>query len=364
MPAEVWTLPLSWTTPFPGVAGSPFQGSDALQALRAAYRLLVGPEVAAGLVEAHARLRESRMFGGGGDGGRVILSVHDDAKGPVLKITAPRGLADDEAALLGHTVAIWITLGCADMRSRDGSGSLAFRDAPTFADVAGRPLPHRELAVPVLATGDSLRRVMTGAAAIQRLLDSAAALRGRVGLALPADTVEHHRDVGPAYHLRLSANDPQRTRVVLWTGGWQSPAAALAALDSEIDRATAADAALWHQLDQRLLVSRAPMEASLRSLPITRGRVALHPVRLGAKQGEIEVRNSCPSPLMARVVAVGFNYGLVITLLSGCWPGRDLPVVGLDGNARMFRGHIPLRDNTDDVAGFVTGLPGATVVCG
>ncbi|HMV67537.1 MAG TPA: type III-B CRISPR module RAMP protein Cmr1, partial [Myxococcota bacterium] len=181
---ELWTFPLRFTTPaFIGGAEPNVRAELRVPsirgALRAWYRVIVGPEVAAGLVPTHAHLRESLLFGGTGRGegqGLASLSLEDRAptgehswsnkeirgRNPGLaylgfsfdfrpnnrryiasdttfrlRVLLARGAPDDAADLLLHTLWAWVTLGGLGSRSRRGFGSLAWDGAPELGRLGG-----------------------------------------------------------------------------------------------------------------------------------------------------------------------------------------------------------------------------------
>lgn len=426
-PAELWTIPLRLLTPAFIGGSAPNERADLRPAgirgaLRAWYRLLVGPEVAAGLAEAHSRLRESRLFGGVGKGegqGLVSLSLvgppltgdlpwnNRELRGPspglaylgfaldmnpndrrallpgsrfALRLSFSRGLSEDDAALLLHTLGLWISLGGLGTRSRRGFGSLWLDGSPSFTDLAGRPLQAsaRALALPVAPTGSA------AGLAIKDLLTSAAALRSRLGLGLSIDTPAHHKAVGPAYHLRLSGTaDPRRSRARLWLGaggqGWRKAQDALSEIGQSLQlkrRELGVDGvggSALRLLSERRLLPRAPRRVAfgapltLRPLgprsDVKLGTFNLLPVREGRAQGEFEVAGRAPSPLLISVVPAGQGFGLALTLLSGPWPGRDLPIVATEGGgsrgARISRGYIPLDAENNLPADFIGALPRA-----
>jgi hypothetical protein len=426
-PAELWTIPIRLLTPAFIGGAAPNERADLRPAgirgaLRAWYRLLVGPEVAAGLAEAHPALRESRLFGGVGKGeGQGLLSL--SLMGPpltgdmpwsnrdhrnrnpglaylgfaldmspntrkalrpgsrfALRLSFTRGLSEDDAALLLHTLGLWLALGGLGTRSRRGFGSLWLDGPPSFTDLAGRPLQGaaRALALPVAPAGPA------AGTAIKALLTSAAALRGRLGLGVPVDTAEHHKAAGPAYHLRLSGvTDPRRSRARLWLGaagqGWSTYEAALNAVGEGLQlkrRELGVDGvggSALRLLSERRLLPRAPRRVAF-GAPLTLrplgprtdlklGTFNLLPVRLGREQGEFEVAGRAPSPLLISVVPAGQGFGLALTLLSGPWPGRDLPIVATEGGgnrgSRISRGFMPLDPQSSLPADFIGALPRA-----
>lgn len=428
-PAELWTIPLRLLTPAFIGGAAPNERADLRPAgirgaLRAWYRLLVGPEVAAGLAAAQPNLRESRLFGGAGKGeGQGLMSL--SLMGPplsgdmpwsnrelrgrspglaylgfaldmtpndrralqpgsrfALRLSFTRGLSEDDAALLTHTLGLWLALGGLGTRSRRGFGSVWLDGPPTFTDLAGRPLQDperaRALALPVAPSGSA------AGVAIKALLTSAAALRSRLGLVLSLDTPTHHKAAGPAYHLRLSGPaDPRRSRARIWLGpggqGWAKAQDALNELGQSLQMkrrelgVDGVDGSALRLLSERRLLPRAPRRVAfgapltLRPLgprsDVKLGTFNLLPVREGRAQGEFEVAGRAPSPLLISVVPAGQGFGLALTLLSGPWPGRDLPIVATEGGgnrgARISRGYMPLDPQSSLPADFIGALPRA-----
>ncbi|MBL8616785.1 MAG: hypothetical protein JNM72_14325 [Deltaproteobacteria bacterium] len=432
-PAELWTIPLRLLTPaFIGGAApntrADLRPAGIRGALRAWYRLLVGPEVAAGLVAAHAHLRESRLFGGVGHGeGQSVAALslveppptgdmawsNRDLRGPspglayfgfpldmgendrralkpgttfALRLSFPRGVGEDDAALLLHTLALWVSLGGLGTRSRRGFGGLWLNGTPTFTDFAGRPLPGRALPLPSAGASGALQ------AALRELLKGAQALRERLGLGLPVESAAHLRAAGPAYHLRLSAKaDLRHSKVRLWLGdggrGWATAQAALDDLGRRMQmkrREPGVDAvggSPLRLLTERRRLPHAPRRVAF-GLPLT-----LRPLRQvpgdklgtfnllpaledpGGAVGKFSVESRAPSPLLVSVVPVGARFGLALTLLSGPWPGRDLWVTALEGGARATdrqsngesagEGPMPLDAANNLPADFIGALPRA-----
>jgi CRISPR type III-B/RAMP module RAMP protein Cmr1 len=431
--AELWTFPLRIISPaFVGGAEpnepAELRAAGIRGALRAWYRLLVGPAVAAGLVASHAHLRESRLFGGTGKGegqGLVSLSLlnpptpgdlpwdtrthrnrqpglaylgfsldmgnnNRKAYRPgthfALRVAFVRGVSDDDADLLLHTIALWLSLGGLGTRSRRGFGSLWLAHAPTFTDLIGRGLPkgRRGFALPLSAKGGEL------GASLRAMLKGCQSLRERLKLPLPEESTAPWRSAGPAYQLRLAdRRDTRRSEVRLWLGargeGWRAEQDALNDIGVRMlkkRRELGVDGvggSPLRLLSERKLLPFAPRRVAfgapltLRPVgpsgPVRLGTFHLLPIREGDRADEVLVENRAPSPLLISVVPVGDRYGLAITLLSGPWPGRDVPLVVVDGSAkasarmsdggRLGRGTLQLDPNNRLPLDFIQALPGA-----
>jgi hypothetical protein len=134
-------------------------------------------------------------------------------------------------------------------------------------------------------------------------------------------------------------------------------------------------------LSERRLLPHAPRRVAF-GLPLTlrpigpkrefhRGTFNLLPVLEdpGGAGGRFSVESRAPSPLLVSVLPVGARFGLALTLLSGPWPGRDLPVIATEGGgnttermgdgARTSRGAMRLDDDNKLPADFIGALPRA-----
>jgi CRISPR-associated protein Cmr1 len=421
--AEVWTFPLRLHTPgFIGGAApnerAELRATAFRGALRAWYRLLVGPEVAAGLLPSggpglpRGALRESRLFGGTGAGegqGKVTLQVRGDAlvgdqgwsnkelrqsepglaylgfsldmganrKKALragtefeLRMVWPRGAPPELAAPLLDALWLLVHFGGVGTRANRGFGALGFAGPPRFSDLIGRALPEA--------------RALPGAAALPGNADAAKALQdgltalwGRRLAAVPARVVDSPAvppAAGPAQHLDFDGPvDARRSRAALWLGplgaGWSSARAAQDAFGrafAEHRKEMGVDhlpSGALRTLSRGERLAHAPWRAAY-GLPL-----ALRPVGMGGGPGfellpvlpagaparppgggtpeprrELEEGGRAPSPLRVSVVQAGRTYGVSLMLLSGPWPGRDLPL----RERRQGRGHIPV-DTTNNL---------------
>lgn len=394
MPSEYWILPIRTLTPaFVGGADpndvAVANVSAAKGALRAWYRMIVGPAVAAGLVPKFAHLSEARIFGGTAPGegrGVVSLSLMDVAPTGVepwsnrelrrsdpglaylgfsfdmgenrrkalspgtrfkLRILLIGGLDPLVRELLGATLWAWVSLGGLGSRSRRGFGSLAV-DAPcSGATVQGVPvklpktLSWLRAAPPDFASfGQQLDQ---GAFALRRAVEA-------VGIG-PFELLARRDPAGadpldPSYVLLPTDHDGWRkSRLLVAAGpdrrGYDSARAALNHLGvtfAELRRTKAIDglpSGALSMLQRGEALPHAPRRAAF-GLPL-----ALRPVGQGGGSGfelmpyvrrrsrpgeapQPEVAGRAPSPLLFSIAPMGDRFVVLLTLLSGPWPGRDL----------------------------------------
>ena len=372
-----------------------------LGAWRAWYRLLLGPEVAAGLPEAvpdarrRALLAESSLFGGAGGAhgqGRLVLSLTErvsagterwdirslrrsqpglaylgfslkmgdnDRKALAagsrfgLRTTFPRGLDPLQADLLLATVWAWSWLGGMGSRSRRGFGAVApTRWPPDFQDARGRPAEPPDLAKKLPDPGEATdlgsftRELANGLFAIDDLVK---AYRSSPGEPAPPKAV---------YRLDKSS------RFAVWGGadgrGWSSWNGALDAVGrklSEFRKQRGIDG--WNRSTLKMLQSRArlphaPHRAAF-GLPLAyrdvknRGPLFVLVPQVAGREAE-----RMPSPLLIRPVHCQGGWFVVLTLLSGSWPGRELAVEV----QHSARGYFPEDPANDLPRRFMRSLPG------
>lgn len=400
--AEIWEIPLQVVTPaFVGGADpnerAELRVTSIRGALRSWYRLLVGPEVAAGTIAEFSHLRESLLFGGvaRGEGqGLVQLSLSDrvptgtldwdnrkqrrtrsglaylgfsldmgenDRKALEpgttfeLRLLVPRGLEDDVAVLLLRTLWLWVTLGGIGSRSRRGFGSLAWNGSPRFTTVRGDTIEGRRLAPP---TADGFLPLA------QQLVDELGQiddLARPIRAAVPGDGAAPSQ---LAYRFEIGQQD-HRTRVLLWGGterrGWKTASDALDAIGEHFAefRQPATDglpSGALGMLTRGERLPHAPHRTAF-GLPLT-----LRPV--GRRKGPSfdllpydsetgEGGGRAPSPLLFRICPMGQRFVVVLTLLSGPRPGRDLAI----RERRQRRGFIPPDPNSRLPEQFLDNLP-------
>lgn len=417
MTPERWILPLRTLTPaFVGGADPNDQAeirvSSVRGALRAWYRLVVGPGVAAGLSEEHRELAEDRLFGGTAPGsgqGAVGLSLaeaapegsmpwsnreirgsrpglaylgfsldmgNNDRKAVppatpfTLHVTLPRGLSDRPRSLLGATLWAWLTLGGLGSRSRRGFGSLGPSGSLRGSNPWGEPIPLPDVLQKWPAPADFHGL----AAAVDRGLGAIRKTRRDAGIG-PEELLLGRGPRGPqGEHVDpcyvLLAEDAAvgsglpwpRSRVIVWAGPTRTGfASASDALDefgrrfAELRRTRGIDglrsgALVMLQHGERL--ERAPRRAAfglpLALKPVGKGGgpgfelLPYVPVGGGGRRGgttetEHFTGGRAPSPLLVSVGAMGSRYAVLLTLLSGPWPGRDLAL----RERKQLAGYIP-----------------------
>lgn len=373
---ELWTIPLKTTSlAFIGGAApneeAELRVSSIRGALRSWYRLLVGPEVAAGLVAPGAGLSESALFGGtaAGEGqGAVLLSLSDvsptgrtpwkssevRARAPgraylgfsldmrpnerkalapqtefTLRVILPRGLSETRARLLFGALWMWITLGGLGSRSRRGFGGLTWAGVPSFSSLTGDSVdPRPDAMFPQVDRADSFVKVHS---ALQRAFEGLRAARRDAldGLATASEP-----DKQPIYRL-------ESARVLLWGGysrnGWSTADEAhnmFGQAYGDFRRQPRIDGlsrSALRMLTDGERLDRPPARTAF-GLPL-----AVRPVGprgggpgfelLPYSPAERRKDGRAPSPLLARLCPIADKqWGLLLTLLGGVWPGRDLAV--------------------------------------
>ncbi len=403
---QTWLVELKTVTPaFVGGAapnaGAEIRVPSIRGALRAWYRLLVGPDAAAGLQLKDPAEAESRLFGGTARGegqGRLVLSLTGPPpRGAMpwtgrvgtgrgylgfslnlgsnrrlavppgtrfgLRFTFPRGIAATEAKRLYGTLWTWCWLGGLGSRSHRALGSLAPAAwPPRVADLAGNSLkPPLDLPDPSRTT--NLRDF---------------AYRLAEGLWTVDDTMMLGREhqVPPQPACRLGKDHP----VVVWAGAsgtpWPSWEGALEEIGQHL-----ADFRKQRDIDgipggtlRTLEAGRPLRQAPARTtfgLPLglqrirPRGRrfelrpYVADPLPGSSRAEELgrayqDVRGRAPSPLFIHLAPCGKGYVAVYTLMAGPWPGRDLDI----REARQSRGFAPAVPNLDLPLRYIRSLPG------
>ncbi len=350
--------------------------------LRDIYRLLVGPEVAAGLRGHPPSLAESTVFGGTSRGegqGLLVLSLVDGqpigrqpwdtashrtpkpglaylgfsldmrpndrkALSPnnrfTLQATFPRGLKDDQARALYGTFWLWAWLGGMGSRSRRGFGSVVpTRWPPDVTDLAEKDL-ELPVELPDLTKAKSIEELST---------ELSRGIRGAMDIVDARPRTLAFSGEMPVYRL-------DKARVVVWGGddgkGWQGPDCWKSAMD-----AIGVELSKFRKQPgiDRLRRPTLRMLGSGERLPHAPYRTAfglpLEYRKKADKKGFVleplltEVKHRMPSPLLISLARCNGNLFVILTLLSGDWPGRDVAVhVRLD---KESRGSAPADRNNN-----------------
>lgn len=414
MTAICWTLPCELLTPaFLGGAEPNKQAElrppSIRGALRAWWRLVVGPDISA---EHRHPLSEATLFGNSGQG-KVLLSLVQPVKDgdttwnsarertrrpgaayfgfPLemgtnqrralpsgtrfdLRLTMPRGLLPEQERALWATLWCWSHLGGIGSRSRRGFGSIQPTWPPIVTDLRGAPVPGPEQrSGPGTPTVTDLRGApvpgpeqLSGATPFHLpALGNATSLRE-----LAERIADTAHDLKPLRRYSQGSTAP-----VYWLGGpgpgarvavWGGPdrqgfADGLDAVDAVgrsmmelrrtrgIDGPTPTLATLLAQKRLVLAPQRAAFGLPLALRPKQGGkRFELLPHVPGPRAGRM------PSPLLIRALRVNGRYYAILTLLAGRWPGRDVPLAHPDGG----RGYIEADPGIDLPTRFLKQLPG------
>jgi len=372
--------------------------------LRMWYRVLVGAEAAAGLLNGWPeQLTESRLFGGTakGEGQGCMTLSFDEApreyterdgvlkrhlgdnlglkyfgyslemgdnhrvgvpSGAEFRIRAvfPRGLDEHQEKLLLATWWLFANFGGLGTRSRRGFGALSVTDWPED----GRLLPkHPSHTVPLLPTGN-------GNSPKEVASELAKGLRTLMGWAKEPllGTVDSARQPSlPSY--RLVESD---STVTLWAGpqrrGWKDWKSALNAAGASMMSFRSVNSPGWPNVDgfefstMRALVDgrrlpHAPFRTAF-GLPLT--YYSRH-MRLGRTlwpyvSGEKVKR--MPSPLLLRPYEASGKTYIVLLRLGGQLPGRDVAVAEQSqaGYTRPFGTEV----SPNILDKFLTSLPGGS----
>jgi CRISPR-associated protein Cmr1 len=382
---EVWDIPLRTLTPaFIGGAAPNEQAELRVASLRGAlrmwYRLIVGPELAAGLPEAGPlELRESLLFGGTAPGegqGLVLLSLlaapptgklpwdnrtfrrtspgraylgfsldmGDNARKALppgttftLRVLLRQGVTTRQRELLAATLWAWINLGGIGSRSRRGFGSLTLDKPITARLLSGEPIPP----IPELLVHLTHQDLTHGARRLRAVIAS-------LNKTVSSDPTD------PAY--TLQPDGPHQSRLMLWTRqGFASAEAAHEAFGAEfsqfrkqpgIDGLGGSALGLLQRRERlRFAPRRAAFGLPLALRPVGRpgDGFELRPYATLRAHGKPVRCGRAPSPLLVSVVRLGPRFGVALTLLSGTWPGRDLPLQ----EQRQERGFIESDPDND-----------------
>lgn len=288
-----------------------------------------------------------------------------------LQLVLPRGLDEPQRDLLAATLWAWVTLGGLGSRSRRGFGSLDFEGPVEVSAVRGDKLPvpsALNAQAPPGSFPDLAARLDAGAQTIAQARRQAGIEDQHLLLrrAPPGRDVVH---ADPSYVL-LSTDSPwPKSRLLLWAGGDRRGfASAGEALNTfgqrfaELRRTKGIDALPAGALGMLQRGERLPLAPRrtafglpLALRPVGKGGGAgfeLLPytvVEAGDNVGRVDPRaeriagGRAPSPLLVSVTSLGARYAVLLTLLSGPWPGRDLPL----RERKQTRGFIPTDPKND-----------------
>lgn len=360
-------------------------------ALRAWYRLLVGPEIAARGFGPERRFRESSLFGGTASGegqGRQVLSLaepppvgsqpwdpraqgrdgpgsgraylgytlkmgsndrHALPPGTEFRVRAvhPRGLPEDEAQLLLSAWWLFANLGGLGTRSRRGFGSLTAKWPPDVTSYDGSAPPRLRPKLPAVSEAASYGALLEALGlGLSRIWNRRLALVGDPG-ELPD---------GPAYRL------DEGSRFVIWgpggERGWTRASEALDAVGrnlAQFRRQPGVDgleepALTTLKAGRRL--SSAPARAAF-GLPLAyRDKQSRQSFELRPYDEETEAARMA-SPLLIHITGTQAGYFAVFTRVSGRLPGQDVPLV-----QKGQRGHVPANPGARALDAFLDQLPG------